>query len=52
MERFTEIKKTVGNDKNIDTYKQFGQLCEFFKNAGVKKDYNDKCIRKTVGKTR
>lgn len=45
------IKKTVGN-KKIDSYKQFSQLCEFFKNAGLKKNNDDEFIRKTVGKTR
>ena len=52
MKQSNLIKKTAGDEKKIDTYKQFSQLCEFFKNAGIKKYKNDKYIRKTVGKTR
>ncbi len=52
MKQSNIIKKSVGNEKKIDTYKQFSQLCEFFKNTGIKKYNNNECIRKTVGKTR
>ena len=38
--------------KKNDTYKQFSQLCDFFKNTGIKKYDTHECIRKTVGKTR